>query len=344
MALANGAIAKPRAAIFLPILAWVVVSVLSALTSQNPLRSVAGLADLLTLVVVPMTVSLVDARRWQRLLVLLTVVATVSATVGLTQYARGASTLEHRLHGVATHYMTFAGWTLIVILLLLADMVFGLGRRRLSWTLPASALCSAALILGLTRGAWIGLATGIGLAVAIVRPRLLILTPMVAATLVLFLPPVVVARAVSIFDTSQPSVRERIGMLHTGLAMVRDHPFLGLGPEMVQPAYPAYRTDSAPKRTPPHLHNNLVQIAAERGLSGVAAYLAILAVFAVHAARSLRGRSPAGRSAIAGCLLAVTGVTVAGLFEYSWGDAEVWILTLTCLATPFALSPATSRS
>jgi O-antigen ligase len=179
---------------------------------------------------------------------------------------------------------------------------------------------------------------------AIARPRLLILTPMVAATLVLFLPPVVVERAVSTFDTSQPSVRERIGMLHTGLAMVREHPFLGVGPEMVQPAYPAYRTDSAPMRTPPHLHNNLVQIAAERGLSGVAAYLAILTVFAVHAARSLRDRSLTGRSAIAGCLLAVAGVTVAGLFEYSWGDAEVWILTLTCLATPFALSPAASHS
>jgi O-antigen ligase len=340
VALANGAVDRPRAAIFLPILAWVGVSILSALTSQNPLRSVAGLADLLTLVLVPMTVSLVDVRRWQRLLALLAVVATVSATVGLAQYARGASTLEHRLHGVATQYMTFAGWTLIVILLLLADMVFGRGRRRLAWTLPASALCSAALILGLTRGAWIGLAAGIGLTVAIVRPRLLILTPMAAATLILVLPSVVIERAASTFDTGQPSVRERIGMLHTGLAMVRDHPILGLGPEMVQPAYPTYRTGSAPRRTPPHLHNNLVQIAAERGLAGVAAYLAILVVFTVQAARALRDRSLDARAAIAGCLLAVTGVTVAGLFEYSWGDAEVWFLTLTCLATPFALSPA----
>ncbi|MEJ2189014.1 MAG: O-antigen ligase family protein, partial [Acidobacteriota bacterium] len=291
----------------------------------------ADLSDLLTLVLVPMVVSLLDARRWQRLLALLAVTATISATVGLFQYARGASTLEHRLNGVATHYMTFAGWTLIVILLLLADMVFGRGRRRLVWTLPTSALCSAALILGLTRGAWIGLAAGVGLAVAIARPRMLILTPLVTATLVLILPPAVVERAASTFDTSQPSVRERIGMLHSGLAMVHDHPILGLGPGMVQPTYQTYRTEFAPERTPPHLHNNLVQIAAEKGLLGVAAYLAILAVFAVHAIRSLKDRSPTGRPAIIGCLLAVVGVTVAGLFEYSWGDAEVWILTLTCL-------------
>ncbi|MCK5377503.1 MAG: hypothetical protein KAJ97_10490 [Acidobacteria bacterium] len=48
----------------------------------------------------------------------------------------------------------------------------------------------------------------------------------------------------------------------------------------------------------------------------------------------------ASHPAVAGCLLAVFGVTLAGLFEYSWGDAEVWILTLMCIASPFALIPA----
>ena len=33
------------------------------------------------------------------------------------------------------------------------------------------------------------------------------------------------------------------------------------------------------------------------------------------------------------------GVTTAGFFEYNWGDAEVWILTLVSLSAPFALVP-----
>jgi hypothetical protein len=36
-------------------------------------------------------------------------------------------------------------------------------------------------------------------------------------------------------------------------------------------------------------------------------------------------------------MLAIAGLSVAGLFEYNWGDAEVWIPTLAVLAVPFAL-------
>ena len=34
--------------------------------------------------------------------------------------------------------------------------------------------------------------------------------------------------------------------------------------------------------------------------------------------------------------LVMVGITMAQRFEYGWGDAEVWIPTLTCLGTPFA--------
>ena len=338
-ALVRGSARRPHTVLLLPLLAWVGVSVLAALMSADPLYSFTELPGLLTLVLVPMIVSLLDGRRWERLLLLLASVGSISAVVGLLQYARGASSLEHRLHGLTTHYMTFAGWTLVVTLLLVADIVFGRDRRRLMWTVPAATLCTTALLLGLTRGAWVGLAAGVGLAAAIARPRTLILLPMLAATLVLALPRSILERAVSTFDSAQPSVQERIGMLHTGMAMVRDHPILGLGPAVMQSAYPEYRVSTAPERIP-HLHNNAVQIAAERGLVGLGAYVAILAVFVVYAVRALRGPERASRPAVAGCLLAVVGVTVAGLFEYNWGDAEVWILTLMCLASPFALIPA----
>jgi hypothetical protein len=37
--------------------------------------------------------------------------------------------------------------------------------------------------------------------------------------------------------------------------------------------------------------------------------------------------------------MAVAGVTAAGLFEYNWGDAEVWIVTLVSLSAPCVLLP-----
>jgi putative inorganic carbon (HCO3(-)) transporter len=337
-AVVKGAARRPRATILVPIVAYIIVSVLSALLAAEPRRALGELGDLLTLVLVPLTISLLNPTRWQNLMVASAAVLTVSASVGLWQYAHGANAIENRLHGLANHYMTFAGWTLAVTLLLLAEVVFGRDRGRLAWAAPAAALGVSALVLGLTRGAWIGLVTGLVLATALARPRALLLSPMFAVLLFFAMPQPVLARISSSFDLNQPVTRERLAMLNAGLAMVRAHTFFGLGPGGVQPAFADYRSGDIPERIP-HLHDNPIQIAAERGLAGLAAYLAVLVVFAAFVRRALMDRSAANRPAIAGCLMAVVGVTVAGLFEYNWGDAEVWIVTLVSLSAPFALAP-----
>jgi O-antigen ligase len=262
------------------------------------------------------------------------VVLTISATAGLAQFVLGGDPLENRIRGLATHYMTFSGWTLVVSLLLLADILFRSDRRRLIWSLPAVTLGVTTLLLGLTRGAWIGLATGFILAVAVGRPRALVLLPLVAMSFLLILPQPVLQRAYSTFNLRDQSTQERLGMLNSGFEMARDHPLLGLGPGLVEPAFAEYRSDEAPARIP-HLHNNVVQIAAERGGLGFLAYLAILVVFGIHSAGALREATERERPVIVGCLMAIAGVTAAGLFEYNWGDAEVWIVTLVSLSLPF---------
>lgn len=341
-ALIRGSARRPSAALFFPIGAWILISVVSALFSDDPHRSFVDLKDLLTLALAPMIISLLDDRRWDRLLMLLAAVLTLSATVGIVEYIRSAGSLSHRLNGLANHYMTYAGWTLVVTLLLVGDAVFSRDRRRLLWTAPAAVLGALTLLLGLTRGAWIGLAAGLILAAALVRPRVLLLLPMAVTLLLLAAPQSVLSRAVATSDLDHPATRERLGMISTGLAMVRDHPILGVGPGMVQPAYTEYRRNGAPQRIP-HLHNNIIQIAAERGLMGLAAYLAILGTFVIHIRHALKTSGENARPALVGCLLAVVGVTAAGLFEYNWGDAEVWIVTLASLSAPFALAPREAR-
>jgi O-antigen ligase len=335
-ALARGTVSRPRSSILVPMAAYAAVSVLAAMLSADPRHSFSELNDLLTLALVPMSISLLDKRRWDSLLRLLAVVLVISATLGLSQFVLGGDPLQNRIHGIATHYMTYSGWTLVVTLLLLGDVFFRRDRRRLMWSLPAATFGASTLLLGLTRGAWIGLATGLALAVGIGRPRGLILLPLVAMSLILLLPQPVVQRANSTFDLQDQSTRERLGMLSSGLEMVRDHPLFGVGPGLAQPAFADYRSDEAPERIP-HLHNNVLQIAAERGAVGLLSYFAILATFGLHSARALRDTGAEERPAVIGCLMAVAGVTAAGLFEYNWGDAEVWIVTLVSLSAPFAL-------
>ena len=337
-ALSRGSARRPHAAILVPIAAYAIISVLSALLSADPRHSITELADLLTLALVPMTVSLFDQKRWDQLLRLMAAVLVVSAIVGLVQFALGGDPLLHRMRGLATHYMTFSGWSLVVTLLLLGDVFFASDRRRLLWTLPVAALGVSSLLLGLTRGAWIGLATGMLLAIAVGRPRALILAPLAASLLYLALPQPVLKRAATTFDLRDTATLERLEMFGSGIGMARDNPILGLGPGLVQPAYTDYRTGSTPAKIP-HLHNNAIQITAERGVAGLLTYLTILGVFGLNVWRALQTSPSVARPEVIGCLMAVAGVTTAGFFEYNWGDAEVWIVTLVSLSAPFALVP-----
>ena len=65
-------------------------------------------------------------------------------------------------------------------------------------------------------------------------------------------------------------------MLEAGIEMIKDHPLLGVGPANVKEAYAIYKKQDAPRSRPPHLHNNAVQLWAERGILGLAAYLLLL--------------------------------------------------------------------
>jgi O-antigen ligase len=337
VALARGVVQWRRSTLYAPVLAYVVTTLGAAALSQDPGHSARELGELLTLGLVPVVVSLVDRQQWDRLLLLLSAVATSSSVVGLWQFVHGASTLENRLRGLNNHYMTFSGWTLVVALLLVGDIVFHPNRRRLLWTAPCCALCVGALLLSYTRNAWVGLAAGLVLVAAVWRPRALYLYPVVAVVLLVALPRGVVDRMLSIVDLRQPSNYDRLCMLSSGIGMIEDNPVFGVGLGMVERRYPVYREDDAPRWRVPHLHNNPVQIAAERGLLGLAAYAAVVVTFLVHTWRALRRPHQPAFPALAGCFLAVSGITVAGLFEYNWGDAEVWIVTLTALAVPDAL-------
>jgi O-antigen ligase len=343
VALVRGQAAWRWCALYPPAALYAAASIAAVLLSSDRSRSLPELPGVATLLVIPMTVSLLDGRRWDRLLLALAAVAAVSSSVALWRYLGGASDLGHRLHGLANHYMTFSGWTLLVALLLVGDIAFDRDRRRLTWTVPVLLLCLTALALSLTRGAWVGLLVGVVLIAAIRKPVLLLLYPVVVLVLVLALPRSLTGRAVSILDLGHPSNYDRLCMAEAGFEMVRDNPVFGVGLGMVKPTYGQYRVVDAPRSRVPHLHNNVLQVAAERGLFGLVSYIAILVVFFRHAVGALRSTEETAKPPLAGCLVAITGLSVAGLFEYNWGDAELWIPTLVALSAPFALASGGAR-
>jgi O-antigen ligase len=227
----------------------------------------------------------------------------------------------------------------------LAAAAMALAARRGPWPgsdagalLAALAipLCAWALLLSRTRNAWLGTAVGLALVALMHAPRLLWLFPAGAALLLVVRPAPLMER----LTVTDASSRDRYFMWQAGIDMIREKPVFGQGPRMVERVYPEYRWPGAPNAAQPHLHNNALQIAAERGLPCLAWWLWWVAAAMGDAWRETRQGARGPRWGAAAALAVLAAVMAAGLFEYNFGDSEILMFMLVVTALPYALRPA----
>lgn len=206
-------------------------------------------------------------------------------------------------------------------------------REALAWFVVP--VCGWAVLVSQTRNAWLGALCGLTVVAVLRRPRLL-WVPAAAAAAILLLRPAVVTTRLTLHDESSV---DRYYMWQAGLDMLLDKPVFGQGPGMILTAYPRYRWPEAPNPTTPHLHNNVLQLAAERGVPALVFFVWWAAV-ALGAALSeaRRAREPPHDAWVAVASFAgLVAILVAGLFEYNLGDSEVLMLGLLLTSLPFAL-------
>ncbi len=190
---------------------------------------------------------------------------------------------------------------------------------------PVGAL---ALLLSRTRSAWLGLVVGLAILAWLKKPRFLLLLP-VAIGLVLLVSPQAIVDRLTIRDASS---QDRYYMWQAGLDMIMDKPIFGQGTGMILEVYPRYRWQGAPNPNAPHLHNNFIQIAAERGLPCLV-FLGWLLFLLGREAWRVRDTSRIGA-----VVLAALGATLtSGMFEYTLGDSEILMLILLLSALPLSL-------
>jgi O-antigen ligase len=245
---------------------------------------------------------------------------------GLIQYfLMGRRDLEHRITGTATHVMTYSGELLPLAILF---TILFIHERKL-WMIVPAFIPTFALLLTFTRSAWLAWAFAMGLILIISKPRWMAAVLPVALLLVALAPLPFFARLISTLDTKQESNLDRIRMVQAGVEIIRDYPLFGVGPANVKEVYPLYRMHDAPRLRVPHLHNNFVQIWAERGVIALTGYVLLLYFFIRECARAWKGR--ARRWAQAGIAMAAA-LTCAGMFEFNFGDTEVFYLLLDVFA------------
>jgi len=337
-----------------PLVGFAAWTLVAALASPRPVESLAAAKGLLTLgAFYLMRHALPDrpaARRFLTgLFVAVSVVALLSVLqVGLCPPSGSVDTGPVRLlfrkcaraRGFFSIYMTLAG-VLTQVLVATLPRLARAGRER-AWMAPLWALGVVALGLTYVRGAWLGFAVGaVGCALLLRRRGLVLATLAVVVAAALVVEPGVLARLRTIGDLRDDTARDRLAMLDTGLRLVRAHPITGVGPGGVKRLYPLWAPPEALRRSTSHLHDTPLQIAVERGVPGLAAWIAIWVAFFGVSVRTL-ARVPKGdedaRALVLGPMAAIAAFLVAGLFEYNFGDTEVLLVAVALMALPFTVA------
>lgn len=252
--------------------------------------------------------------------------------------------ISARITGAMSHWMTFGGEEMLVVLILGAFLFFAprIRKRDIAIAVPCAAVLLGALILNSTRSIILVALPVAGLyLVWRWKPRALLILPVALLAGALLAPSDVRERFVSVFQPRQgiDSNRHRIICWRTGLRMMRAHPWLGLGPEMVGRQFYDYLPPDVRRPLPPgwygHLHNIYIQYAAERGIPVMLVMLWMLFRIAADFLGAIR-KLPPGRSDERFILQAGIAVVIAtmlgGWFEYNLGDSEVLTLFLVVVA------------
>ncbi len=330
-----------------PIAAFVLLSVVSCFFSTLPSKSLLQVKGFGTFLLVVFAAALLDDEADVKLAVdVWRTTALYLVLRGFAEWISGSPSLDFRIAGGLSVYMTYAGLLLVFVPLLGARGVSG-GSSRARWADVAVALAGAvAMALTLTRGAYLGPRRRRRRASSSRRGRASrSLAPFAIALFFVLMPLPVRDRLASATNPRDVTMNDRVAMWKAGRAMIADHPLTGVGPGRVKPLYPSYRVPGFVNPIPGHLHNNLVMIAAETGIPSLLAYLAFVGAFFLGALRILR-RTPRGdpaRGVTLGAIGAMAALFAAGMFEYNFGDVEVLMATLVVATLPFAAARAAAR-
>ncbi len=274
--------------------------------------------------------------------------SSISSAAGLVQFALNPSLdLLHRVSGFMSHWMTYSALLMLVLVALSAYAVCRRGPTRWWVFLLGSALVSG-MYLSQTRNSWIGSVAGLTTVFVLKRRRALF--PLIAVLLALFLisPIGMKHRLESGWDLKDPETRMRLELFATSSRMIRDNPWLGVGPKNVNVEALRYRGGGGefPDWLYQHMHNNFLQIAAERGIPGLILWLWLMVRLGYDALSAFRaagrqelakaGSAEAALTVSTGALGAWVALLVAGMFEYNFGDSEVVTLFLFLMAAPYA--------
>lgn len=254
-----------------------------------------------------------------------------------------------RITGFMSHWMTFGGEEMIVLLLLASYLFFSREPRWKTAGWICAALLAVSMVLGFTRSIFlVGFPAGLLYLLWFWKKWLVAAVPVVVLIALFVGPQALRERVTSVVQPhgEVDSNRHREVLRETGFKIIGAHPWLGLGPEQIKYQFAQWVPASAlplPTGWYGHLHNIYLQYAAERGIPTLLAILWLIGKALWDYGRALRRKqdAPESRFILHGSIAVIIAILAEGFAEYNLGDSEV--LTLFLAVVAFGYIAAESR-
>jgi len=331
----------------LPIAAFVLISGLSVLVSPDPAFSFYNYYNLVgryVLLYILLVQNITTFQQMKALLYALGSSALLVVLYGFYQYIFGIDIstmkwvdgaafpeLKTRVFSTWENPNILAGY-LDIVLAIVFGLFCTLDDKKTRWILGGF-FCLTAVCLAMTyaRGACLSIAVVIA-GYGLLKDRRILLACILVAAIILTADTALADRLLSVFNQMDTSSEMRLALWESTLAMVMDHPLLGIGWGaywMVYPNYDFYINDAAVKIV--HAHNMYLNFAAEIGVFGFFSFMIFFFGILWRALFSAKRREKKLLNGlILGIGLAVLSIALNGLTDYVLFNIEssmlFWLL------------------
>jgi len=328
-----------------PLLLFMLSTATSLAFSPEPFLGRAAISKFWLFAIILLVVNVFTERQVTKAYLLLFGLSIMAGLLVIGQFLIvGQVSVETRLTGFMGHWMTLSGELMLVFVAMAGFLLFARPKELVFWAIGLSAV-GLALSLTLTRSVW--LATLAGLLTLLLMKhwhwRTLVIAAATVVVLLLAAPVVIKRRVQSVVDVNDPSNYARIAIWSTGWRMVQAHPWVGVGPQRVSKVFYDYHPHPEDRHRsgffPVHMHNNLLQFAAERGIPCALFWLWLVVRLACdHFEGFKRSKGNSQRTSLYAIGFAsVVVLFLAGLFEFNFGDSEVLMVFLFLVSAPYIL-------
>jgi O-Antigen ligase len=250
--------------------------------------------------------------------------------LGIASWTRGR---DRRAIGFFNHWTTYSE-SLQLLGSFAVGLFIALPFKRSKWTamlLLVLIAISGALMLTVVRASWLSfLISATLIAVLGLRWRTLIVIGACALPLVLAGTFILhQKRNVGFFDSHDDSIRWRQTVQREGFHLLVSNPrhlLVGVGMDSIKSHWRPWGLFDNGRLPVGHMHSDYLQIALERGVPALFAWLTLMTLYARmlwQSQRKLSKENWVERGIALGALGGLVGFMISGVVHYNWGDSEV---------------------